>query len=794
MSFNKPERPTKTKRRASTSASLKPSTLAIAISGALLTGIASADEQPISLDKLNIEEEVAPDANPYAVPGVPYLSNTSADPRRTRPISETPATITIVTKETIKDSGRSDLREILDGQPGITLGTGENGNAFGDRYIIRGHEARSDMFVDGLRDPGMTIRESFAVEQLEITKGPSSTFAGRGATGGAVNAITKRASTETDFTMVSGGIGSDSHHRLTLDSNKALSDKTALRVNLLHGVEDVPDRDPADRERMGALISLTHEPSDKLQLSADYYHIDAEDKPDLGSYIPWSSSSFADTVFGDPVGNVPVYLQNEDFLESTVDTFTFRAGYAFNEDSKLINLTRYGTTDNGYVATGGRGGTVGYATEDDATNGANGFNTPTLSTHQGWQEVEYFANQLSFVTTRDWGWTSHDLIATLEYSDHKVLNGTYGYTVTGASNCYSSGRNGVGEAYCMYDADGNTATGINNLMQRQITKGDFDSDWSIKTTAVSLMDTVEVTDFVTVFGGVRYDYYDYSTLANFDPDGRAGPEPGALTKFEETDGFWNGHLGATYDITPELNIYASYSTATNINGGESDVGTSCGYGGICVDGSDVQLGNPEKTENIELGSKWLLADGRLLLSGALFQITKDDVMESPSGDSYSVLGSLNTGKNRVEGVELSLSGQLTDKLSMQAGIAVMDAEVLESITEDNIGKTLGNFAEESASVHVKYQMTPKFAFGGTYTYESERFTGQPDTAANEDMGIPEYATVDLFAAFNFSKNLRARVNVENATDENYYLAAYRSGAFTYIGDAQNISATLEYDF
>ena len=79
-----------------------------------------------------------------------------------------------------------DLRQILDAQPGITLGTGENGNAFGDRYIIRGQEARSDVFVDGLRDPGMTIRESFATEQVEISKGPSSSFAGRGTAGGAI--------------------------------------------------------------------------------------------------------------------------------------------------------------------------------------------------------------------------------------------------------------------------------------------------------------------------------------------------------------------------------------------------------------------------------------------------------------------------------------------------------------------------------------------------------------------------------------------------------------------------------
>ena len=64
----------------------------------------------------------------------------------------------MLTKDQIDESGRSDLKDILSSQAGVTLGTGENGNAFGDRYIFHGHEARSDVFVDGLRDPGMSTR------------------------------------------------------------------------------------------------------------------------------------------------------------------------------------------------------------------------------------------------------------------------------------------------------------------------------------------------------------------------------------------------------------------------------------------------------------------------------------------------------------------------------------------------------------------------------------------------------------------------------------------------------------
>ncbi len=76
---------------------------------------------------------------------------------------------------------------------GVTLGTGEGGNAFGDRFFIRGFDARNDVFVDGIRDPAVSIRENFFTEQIEILKGPSATIDGRGTTGGALNIVTKQA-------------------------------------------------------------------------------------------------------------------------------------------------------------------------------------------------------------------------------------------------------------------------------------------------------------------------------------------------------------------------------------------------------------------------------------------------------------------------------------------------------------------------------------------------------------------------------------------------------------------------
>ena len=339
----------------------------------LNSGLAHADDDAIMLDTMQVEERTL-DTNPYAEPGAPYKAKTSGDSRHVKDLAETPQTITVLTQTQIQESGRSDLKDILDAQPGITLGTGENGNAFGDRYVIRGHEARSDVFVDGLRDPGMTTRESFAVEQVEITKGPSSTFAGRGSTGGAVNSITKQASTEYNFNKAEGGIGTDDYRRITLDSNAGLSDSVAVRANVLHSFEQVPDREENTRERNGLALSGLWSATDKLDLIADYYHLSAFDQVDLGSFINRET--------GFVYEDIPSYVQQQDFVKSRVDTLTLRAKYRVNDTVRLENALRYGTTNNGYVVTGARGTTT------DASDPNGEYSTISLSTHQGWQEVD----------------------------------------------------------------------------------------------------------------------------------------------------------------------------------------------------------------------------------------------------------------------------------------------------------------------------------------------------------------------------------------------------------------------
>ncbi|MAD74704.1 MAG: TonB-dependent siderophore receptor [Rheinheimera sp.] len=707
-----------------------------------------------------------------------YSVKQSGDLRRLAELTDTPHTITVLTKDQIEESGKTDLKEILAAQAGVTLGTGENGNAFGDRYIIRGHEARSDVFVDGLRDPGMTTRESFATEQIEITKGPSSTFAGRGSSGGAVNSITKKASTSYSFGRVDASVGSDEHHRLVLDYNTPITTDTAFRLNLLSTAEDAPNRDGISRNRDGALLSGVYDNAANLRVYADGYYLNAADKPDLGSYFNLESRK--------PVSDIPVYAQEEDFLDSDVSAFTLRTEYNISDNVRFYNATRYGQTSNGYLATGARG-TV--RSEDDPQ--APGASTIGLSTHQGWQDVEYFATQFNLFWDLKTARVEHKLLFGLEFTDESVDNGVYDISYNNSPNCTTTGRSGSQPGYCLLDADGQVYQNSSRIIGRSYSKDASDALFSANTIAFYAMDTAKINEYWQVFAGLRLDQIDYSN----DVVSR-----GDAIDYAYKDNFYNGHVGIVYSITDEGNLYLSYSTATNINGGESDLGANCGYGGLCGDPEQAAMADPETVQNIEFGTKWAVLNEKLFIAAAVFQMTKTDVMESV-GDAYSTLGTLNTGKNRIQGVEIALNGAVTDKLSLQASAAIMDSEVMASIDPANLGLELSNFANNSFYLQMRYQLTEAFAFGGDYSYQSEMFGGQPDTAAGYDtengyysIRVPGYAVVNVFANYNVNDSTTVRVNIGNVSDKEYWTAAYRSGSFMYLGDARSIKATLTYEF
>jgi len=815
------------------------STLACGMSAMLLASPAlaqnaaqTAEPDEVELETLQIKDHTA-DSNPYATEGAPYKARVSGDNRRVKPLADTPATITVVTQKQMQESGRTDLRTILDTQPGITVGTGENGNAFGDRYIIRGQEAKSDVFVDGMRDPGLQSRETFAVEQIEVTKGPSATFAGRGASGGSVNAITKQASPDYNFNAIDLAVGTDNHYRGTLDSNWRLSDNAAIRANLLYMDEDVPDRAPARHRRFGAALSAYGKVSDAVSVIVDYYHLTVRDRQDLGQAIANKDNG------GLPNFSIPSYAQNDDFQNASVNILTGRLRIEPFEGFRIENTARYGTSVSAFT----RGA------NDPVAPGSSDYRINT--SRAGWQDIDYFANRLNLAGEFNTGGIKHNLVTGVEYTTYTTKNrygaintsntatvatatsaSGYAYTISGAPNCIN-GTGTVLNAWCVTDGKGNLLANRSSLYNRTgITRNDLPTtDWKVQTMAGYLMDSMDITDWLNISGGVRFDSFDFRLFRNDPVTGTVlvTGTPAVKQDFGYHGTLWGYNAGLSLKPTQNGLIYVAWANGSDINGGEADVGTSCGYGGLCIandaSGNPVYDSPPEKVSNLEVGTKWDLLGNRLLLTAAFFNMTKSDVFEGGS-NSYLTTGSLGSGKFRIRGVELGMVGNITDRLSGQVGVTLMKSRVLASNNNNftalqiaagatNVGKPISNFANNSVDVQLRYQATDKLAFGGTATYQSEMFGGQPDTAAalnttdldsvattltpgpffgQPNIRVPAFTVYGAFIEYKISQNFALRINGLNLTNKKYFSAAYRSGSFAYVGDARTVKLTLSAKF
>lgn len=699
-----------------------------------------AEETVVETPALIIEDTREAGSNPYADPAAPYKVDRSASGKISQDMLDFSKEVTIIPKEAITDAGATSVKDVIRTQPGITIGTGEGGNALGDRFIIRGFEARGDVLVDGLRDPGVVSRETFALEQIEISKGPDSTFAGRGTTGGAINMITKMPQGK-DFTKISTGIGTDNYKRVTIDSNLVVSDNFAFRVNGMWHDSNVPGRsDDVDvfDDRWGGAAAFEWQASEKFTLLGDYYHLSTDAMPDYG--VPWNANTRSPYLVD---GEDKFYGQlNRDFWETTQDVATLNGQFQINSNLLWSTQARYGHATNDYVVGAPEGPNLALGT------------------------VRSSAKQ------RRQSWDFYGVLSTLAY-DFKT--GPFSHNlITGVEATYEDSRNPG------WTGQSNVTIDINNpdnyAWVGAITKGNSPTAGKIRTQALFVSDTMTITEQWQLFGGVRFDHYSMRQEQSI-----GGGSPYPETTGDTNTTFVNWHAGVTFKPMPNGSIYGSFASASNPPGALSD-STSAAYGGNTT---AIQAIDAERILSYELGTKWELFNEHLLLTGSIFQIDRTgglDVIVAGEGE----------GKKRVRGIEIGAAGNVTEKLSLIGGASLLDAEVLESPSGPGV---MVNTAETSGYIQAKYAVTDEWSVGSTVTYTGKIYGGT--YSANRDTGltIDNWTRVDLMSDYKINEAATVRLNVLNVFDELYYDALYRSGTpFAFVAPGRSAVVTLDYTF
>jgi catecholate siderophore receptor len=633
----------------------------------------------------------------------------------TEPVRDIPQTIEVIPSAVIQAQGVTSLRDVLRNVPGITFQAGEGGGGLpGDNLSIRGFSAGNDIFVDGVRDPGGYSRDVFNLEQVEVTKGPSSATVGRGATGGAINQVTKSPLMRPAYSGTVGG-GNADYGRATVDLNvpaERLWKGAALRLNAMWTDSSVPGRDVVENSGWGIAPALGFGLGAPTSVTLKYQHLNQNNVPDYG--LPWGASpGFPTGAFEatPPIDQSNFYgLRDYDFEDIESDIGTAEVQHRFAGPFTLRNLTRYSETSRDSAITSPR--------------------PPNRQLQRRTMNNENLANQTNVIGAFSTGRVGHDVVAGFEIARETTHNRNSSQTTNQPQTNIVNPNPDDRPLGPMPPNTGNPSETQLNLV------------------GIYAFDTVKLGNRWQLTGGARFDVVDvdYSLTNLID---------GTVTALDSADRMLSWRAGVVYKPRPNGSLYLGYGTSFNPS--VDAAATGAALSGAATAANNPAL-EPEETRNYEAGAKWDTAGGRLSLNGALFRTEKFNARSRNAANDPFVL----SGKQSVAGVELGISGQILEGWTAFGSYAFMKSEITASENQAEVGNNLILTPESTFNIWTTYALPWDVTVGGGAQYMDAVFRNTVNTIT-----VPSYWLVNATASYGVNQHLTLRLNLQNMTDEQY---------------------------
>jgi catecholate siderophore receptor len=639
----------------------------------------------------------------------------------TQPIVDTPQSMTVISQAELADRGSSNLNDALRTVPGISLGAGET-SWQGNNVFLRGFTTRDDMFADGQRDFGYYYRDPFNTEQVEVLKGPSSILFGRGSTGGVINQVSKTPTLDP-FMAVSGSLSTSDSRRLTLDMDSpvpALGSGAAFRLNVMGDHAEVADRDVTRSDRWGIAPSLALGLGTPTRLTVSFLHQSDDDVPDYG--IPWLNGRPA------PVARNNFYGFDSDYFKTDVNVATVRLEHDFTPALTLSSQLRYSrdTREFRYAEAAIPAGTLPGTPAQDITVNRNEF--------QGFSTDSFEQDQTDLTAHFQTGSLSHVVVSGFEVgreSPEPTYDTNVGVPTTNLANPRDLGYS--------------TTASYTRLT----------ADTVARTVAAYALDTVDIGEHLQAMGGVRWDRFAvrYNSVGY-----TASGAVAAVTGVDRVDTGVSYRGALVYKPTEHSSIYATFGTSFDPSAEGIDSLISSGRS---VAQANLNL-DPQKSKSYEIGSKWDLLNGRVLLTGAAFKLEQYNVrVPDPENTGFNVLG----GDQQVKGLEVEVVGRLTDAWKIRAGYTYLDTETTRSEPGGPLlGKPLTITPRNMETLFTEYRVIAPLEIGVGILGESSRLA--QDTAAQFETA-PAYVTFDLLAKYDLTSKMYLQVNVNNVANRYY---------------------------
>jgi iron complex outermembrane receptor protein len=673
------------------------------------------------------------------------------------PIEKTPQSISVVTSEEMALHQPKSVKEALSYTPGVAVGTRGASNTY-DYLVIRGFAAdgqSQNNYLDGMKMQGNfyndAVIDPYMLERAEILRGPASVLYGKSSPGGLLNMVSKRPTT-TPLYEVQFKMGTDNLYQTGFDFSDALDDDGVYSYRLTGLARSAnAQQEGAKEQRYTIAPSFSWRPDDKTNFTFLSYF---QNEPDTGYYgwlpkegtvQPLPNGSRLPTDFNEGAKN-NTYSRNEkmvgySFEHGFNDTFTLRQNLRYAENKVAQNSV------------------YGYGVCSDSANGFNASCNALSAADKGHYLARKYVVDSERLQTFTVDTQLQSKFATGDV-DHTLLTGVDFMRMRNDIDSWFGYDNSVPLLDLYNPVSSDFDFGTKDLTN----SGPYQVLNKQKQTGVYAQDQAQWDKVLVTLGG-RYDWAKQETLTR---------TTGIQTTRDDKQFTWRGGVNYLFDngVTPYFSYSESFEPASTT-------------------GQNGKIFAPSKGKQYEAGVKYVPKDRPIVLTGAVYQLTKtNNLMGDPAGSFYSVEG----GEIRARGVELEAKAALSASINVVGSYTYTDAEYTTDTKYK--GNTPAQVPKHMASLWGDYTIFDG-ALSGLTLGTGARFTGSSQGDPANSFKVGSYTLVDALVRYDLARvglaGSNVALHVNNLFDREYVASCFNTyGCFW--GAERQVVATATFRF
>lgn len=651
------------------------------------------------------------------------------------PIEKNPQSVSVVSAEELQTRQPQSVKAALGYTPGVFVNGRGSSNVY-DAVNIRGFTSvNTNQYLDGIRLQGDNYSEAsldpYLLERVEVLRGPVSVLYGKSNPGGIVSLVSKRPTTDT-VREVQFRMGSDNLYQTGFDFGGAVDDAGVYSyrlVGLARSADEQQDRVKTKNYAIAPSFSWRPDADTNFTLLTSF-----QDQPNAGFY-GWLPREGTVTPYTDASGQSrklsASFNDGEagNKLERKQQMVGYSFEHAFNDTWTVRQNLRYMKIETDYRAIYGSG--VSSTQSYMLTRG-------TALSHE---RLNNFDVDTQAQATFDTATVKHTLLTGVDYMRMRNdIDAAFG----SASSLDMSNP--------QYGDETMTDLSPYNYLNRQQQVG------------VYVQDQAEWDRWVLTAGG-RYDRAKTEATNS---------DTGSTDKNNDGQFTWRGGVNYLFDngITP----YFSYSESFEPTSGTSAQGEAF---------------KPSHGKQYEAGVKYVPKDLPLVLTAAVYQLTKDNNLTTDPADANF---SVQTGEIRARGAELEAKAALTEDINLIASYSHTDAKYTHDTTLQ--GKHPYQIPRNQAALWTDYTFHAT-ALSGLTVGAGVRYTGSTYGDSNNSFKVAQYALVDSVVKYDLARfglpGSSLAVNIDNLLNRQYVASCFAEYG-CYWGAERRVTATATFRF